>query len=189
MAAPVQTFTLDSHYSIFRRIITPALVTPIGGGATQARRRYQRPVYGFTIKDSHAIKSSAEYIYSFMQYHQGDVRFWWDGNTWGTVSTPILFGFGDGVRTQFFLNNRHITTGTLQAYTNGVLASPQPTIDLASGLLTYSAAPVDQGKLTATYVCRYRCVFEVEGDVLQSEELMYQALFKYEGVKLREVIP
>lgn len=189
MAAPIQTLTTDTHYSIFRSIIAPRLATGIGAGATQVRRKYQRPVYRFAIKDSHAVVSAAESLYGFLQYHQGDIAFYWSGNEWGTVNNAILFGFGDGVKTQFFLNNRNITTGTLQAYKDAVLASPQPTIDLTSGLLTFSAAVADQVKLTATYSCRYKCVFDLDGDVLQNEENFYKNLFKYEGIHLREVVP
>src|SRR5262245_8024029 len=100
MAAPIQTLSLDTHYSIFRRQIAPTLRTKLGGGAVQVRRQYQRPVYEFTIKDSHAIQSAAEAFYGFAQYHQGDIAFLWSGGPWGTVSTPILFGFGDGTRTE-----------------------------------------------------------------------------------------
>lgn len=189
MAAPIQTLTLDTHYSVFRRIVAPRLATGIGAGATQVRRMYQRPVYQFTIKDSHAVKSAAEALYGFAQYHQGDIAFYWSGNEWGTIANKILFGFGDGVKTQFFLNNRNITTGTIQAYKDGVLASPQPTIDLTSGLLTFSAAVADQVKLEATYSCKYKVVFDVDSEVLMNEELFYNQLYRYEGIKLREVVP
>lgn len=187
MAAPTQTFTIDSHYSIFRRILAPTRRSTVGAGHYLVRRQWERPVYEFTIQDRHAIKSTAEYIYSFVQYHQGDIPFIWSGDQWGVVSTPIVFGFGDGVRTQFFLNNRTITTATLQAYINGVLASPQPSIDLLSGLLTFSSAPGDGLPLTATYTCTYRCVFANEAEVLLNEELFYNALFRYEGLVLREL--
>lgn len=189
MAAPTQTFSIDSHYSIFRRILAPTRRSAVGGGALAVRRQWERPVYEFVLKDSHAIKSSAESLYAFAQYHQGDIPFTWSGNQWGVVSTPILFGFGDGVRTQFFLNNRTITTGTLQAYINAVLASPQPSIDLASGLLTFSSPPGNNLPLTATYTCTYRCVFANEGDVLMNEELFYNQLFRYEGIVIRELVP
>jgi len=189
VAAPIQTLTLDTHYSIWRHMVAPRLATGIGAGATQVRRMYQRPVYRFTIKDSHAVKSAAEALYGFAQYHQGDIAFYWSGNAWGTIANKILFGFGDGTRTQFFLNNRHITTGTLQAYTDGVLANPQPTIDLPSGLLTFSTAVADQVKLEATYNCRYKVVFELDSETLMHEEMFYAQLYKYEGITLREVVP
>jgi len=189
MAAPIQTFLINSHYSIHRRIVAPTRRSAVGGGANVVRRQWERPVYEFVLKDSHAALHGAEYLYSFAQYHQGDIPFFWSGDTWGTVANQILFGFGDGVRTQFFLNNRNITTGTLLAYTNAVLASPQPSIDLASGLLTYSAAPGANLALTATYACIYRCVFASEGEVLMNEELFYNTLFKYEGIVIRELVP
>lgn len=189
MAAPIQTLDLDSHYSVLRRILAPRRASAIGGGAFTVRRQYERPLYEFTIQDRHAVKSRAEYLYSFAQYHQGDIAFLWDGGGWGVVSMPILLGFGDGVRTQFFLNNRNITTATLQAYINGVLASPQPSIDLASGLLTFSAAPGANLPLTATYTCVYKCVFWTEAEVLMNEARLYDQLYSYEGIVLRELVP
>jgi hypothetical protein len=188
----------------------------------------------------------------------------WSGNIWGIVSTPILFGFGDGVRTQFFLPNRHVETpglivyhqavpvlygvGTwglneeteivtfssapadgvilllilgsgaqfILGYGNGVQTAfrvshwlpyfnddttlyhqepPDPftaaewALDEASGLVTLDVALADQVRLSAKYICSYRCVFEIDSEVLQQEELFYSQLLRYEGVKLREVVP
>lgn len=189
MAAPLQVFQIDPHYSVFRDILAPALTVPLGGGTVQARRRYARPVYQFRVQDRHATKAQAEYIYSFMQYHQGDIPFFFSGGPWSIVELPLLFGFGDGVRTEFFLNNRHIITGTLTTYADTVLDSPLPSIDLASGLLTYATPPADQARLTAGYQCEYKCTFVSQGETLQSEEHTYANLFKYEGIILREVVP
>lgn len=190
MAAPIQTLALDGHYSIFRRIIAPTRVNRLGGGAMQVRRLYQRPIYEFVLRDSMRVQADAEYLYSFMQYHQGDTAFLFSGNEWGEPSVPLLFGFGDGTRTEFYLNNRTITSGTILTYQDGVLDSPLPTIDLTSGLLTYFAgAPANGKKLTAKYTCLYKCVFASEQELLQNEELFYQALFRYEGIVLRELVP
>lgn len=189
MAAPMQTLALDSHYSVIRRILAPKRIHPPGGGSMAVRRMWERPIYEFTVQDNHALKAQDEYLYSFAQYHQGDIPFWWAGGGWGVVSTPILFGFGDGARTQFFLNNRNITTATLTAYINAVVASPQPTIDLPSGLLTFSSPPGDQLPLTATYQCLYKVVFAVEGEILMNEERRYNALWSIGGITLRELVP
>lgn len=262
MAAPLQTLELDSHYSIFRAILSSTRATPLGAGATQVRDRYSRPCYRFTLKDSHAVPATAEYLYSFMQYHRGSQPFWFSGNSWGVVTTPVLFGFGDGVRTQFFLNNRHVHlpfltvyhqdppvayagaawsrvgnvvtfvapptddatlslrtdqgmhlvfgTGdgvttvyslakfSAYVYTGMVLYAEEPpdpyltsewSLDGASGLLSFTGTPTDQSKLSAIYTCSYKCTFEVEGDILQDQELFYHNLSRFEGIKLREVIP
>ena len=188
MAAPMQTLAIDTHYSIFRRILAPRVQNRLGGGAMQVRRLYERPVYEFGIHDSHAVKTMAETIYGFLQYHQGDTPFWFAGNEWGNIQSPILVGFGDGARTQFFLNNRNITTSTIQMYVN---ATPTgiSSIDLPSGLVTFGAAPASNATISATYQCTYKCVFAVGQDVLQSEEQFYKQLYKYEGITLQELVP
>lgn len=187
MAAPVQTFLLDTHYPIERRILRPRLASPLGGGSFQVRDPWERPIYEFTIKDSHAIKSAAEYIYSFAQYHGGSRPFWWSGNTHGVVSTPILFGFGDGARTHFLLNNRWIQSGE-QIYINAVLTGAY-SIDASSGLISFVSPPADQAVLTAMYNCVYKVVFWYEQEVLMNERLVYANLFQYEGIVLREMVP
>jgi len=190
MADNIQTFAPELHYSIFRRILAPTRRSAVGGGASVVRRQWERPVYEFVLHSSHAHKASAEYIFQFAQYHQGDIPFWWSGDTWGNVTTPLLFGFGTGTRTQFFLNNRNILTATLQTYTNGVLDGPGTAHpDLPSGLLTYVSAPADDMPLAATYGCKYLCVFANEGEVLMNEELFYNNLFRYEGIVIRELVP
>src|SRR4026209_2702362 len=98
MPGSIQTYTIDPHYSILRRILAPTRRSAVGGGAMAVRRQWERPVYEFVLKDSHAHKASAEYLYGFARYHQGDIPFVWSGNQWGVLSTPLLFDFGDGVR-------------------------------------------------------------------------------------------
>jgi hypothetical protein len=142
----------------------------LGGGVQHVRRRQARPAYGFTIHNTHAIKSEIDTFFGFFSYHQGDIPFYYDGGPYGTISTPALFGFGDGVRTEFFLPNRLITTATLATYTSAVLDSLQPTPDLTQGLVTYSSPPALNAPLTATYSCTYKCVFDMGDELLMSEE-------------------
>lgn len=189
MAPPIQTLTLDGHYSVFRRIIAPTRVSRLGGGAMQVRRLYQRPIYEFVLHDDMRTQADAEYLYSFMQYHQGDRGFFFAGNEWGLVSTPLLFGIGDGVTTVFSLNNRYIESGTLVTYTNGTQDGSTPSLEPELGTVTYASPPALGALLTATYDCKYLCFFVESGDVLQSEEYFYQKLFRYPGIVLREQIP
>ena len=186
----METFTSDTHYSILRRQIAPVLRTRIGGGASQLRRQYQRPIYEFTLKDSHAVKSSAEYIYGFARYHQQDIPFWWSGGPWGTVSTPILVGFGDGTRTQFFLPNRNVQGSGFIAYHDGTAYTLSDwDLDGPTGLVTFHSAPAANVKLTALYLCSYKVVFASDSEVLLNEENLYASLFSYQGIVIREVVP
>lgn len=175
------------HFSLFREILAPTLVNALGGGTMQTRRRYPRPTYQFRLHDSEQVQASAEALYGFAVFVQGDMPFWFDGGAYGTLSTPTLYALGDGVRTQFLLPNRHITGGTLQTYTNDVLDAVQPTCDLASGLVTHAAAP--SGTLKAMYACTYKCVFVLQGDALLSAENFAHQLYKADGIILKEFIP
>ena len=189
MARPIQTLTLNTHYSIHRRILMPSHQSRTGGGGAFVRRGFERPVYEFVLQDLHANKDAAEALYGFLQYHQTDLVFWYSGDQWGTISTPILFGFGDGATKQFLLNNFWITAGTLATFQDGVPDSPAPSLEAETGLLTYGAAPPLNAKLTATYQCQYLCVFAPDSEILQNEQLFYAKLFSYPGVVIRVQTP
>lgn len=184
----MQTLSLPLHYTILRRIIAPSRTGIRSAAGRETRRLYERPIYEFTIQSTMVIQEDAEAFYGFVQYHQGDIAFLFNAGPWTAPSTPLLFGFGDGVTTEFYINNRHITTGTIQTYQDAVLDSPTPGIDLEAGLLTYATAPVDQARLTAQYTCLYPCVFSNNQEVLLNEELFYATLFRYQGIVLREFI-
>jgi hypothetical protein len=113
MAAAIQTLSLDVHYTITRDIIAPTQRSPSGGGGVMFRRLYERPLYQFTLRAVHEHRASAQALYGFAHYHQGDIAFWYSGDIWATphTTTAALIGFGDGARTHFFLPNRHILSG------------------------------------------------------------------------------
>ena len=94
---PMQTLdstVLDFHYSVWRDAIAPTLRTSLGGGASQFRRLYERPVYQFRLQAMHEEPARIEALYGFFLYHQGDTPFWFTGKEWGAPSTPVLVGFG-----------------------------------------------------------------------------------------------
>jgi hypothetical protein len=76
MAAPIQTLSLSVHYSIVRKTFAPRLLSMLGGGAYQIRRKQPRPAYGFTIHNTHAVKSEIDTFFGFFTYHQGDIPFY-----------------------------------------------------------------------------------------------------------------
>lgn len=181
------TLQLHPFYTIQRTLQAPRLMASLGGLVMQATRRAERPTYAFTLRDPLRRQAEAEALYSFAAYHQGDRAFWWSGDIWGTPSTPLLVGFGDGAQTEFFLPNRHITN-IPEAYVDGALASPQPSVDSAPGLLTF-ASPVGVGaRITAQYTCRYKVVF-ADADAVLNESYIAEALFRYEGIGLVEIVP
>jgi hypothetical protein len=188
MAAPMQTFQLNSHYSIFRRILNPRLASQLGSGSYQVRRQWPRPLYEFVVHDTMAVQSSAEYIYSFATYHGGDIPFWWNGGPWGAPQTHVLVGFGNGAQTQFFLPNRYITPNMLDVTVNGV-STALTVMDWASGLMTFGSPVPDQAEIRAQYVCTYKCLFWFEDMTSLTEEQFYSMLFRYEGIIIRECVP
>lgn len=181
----METLTLDPNYSVLRSILAPTRSVPLGGGAQQRSRSYARVTYQFILRDEQRVQAGAEALYGFARRHQGDTPFWFDGGKWGTVSTPVLVGEGDGVRTRFPLPNRHLLS-TPNVYVNAVLASPQPTIEPVQGLLTFAAAPGNTVVVTAGgYSCRYACLFWFDGEALLTLDYVYTQLFSV-GLQLRE---
>jgi hypothetical protein len=188
MAAPIQTLQLDVHYSITRETIAPTQRSFSGGGGVLLRRVYERPLYLFRLHASHEDRASAEAFYGFAAYHMGDIPFYWNGNAWGTVTNAQLVGFGTGSQTHFFLPHRNILSGPTMKVAGVTEAGF--TLTASSGLIVFNSAPADQAIITAeAYTCRYKCVFWMDGDTLLSEELFYQALSRFEGITIREVVP
>lgn len=163
--------------------MAPRLATPVGGGASQLRRRYARPLYQFTLNETQSTRAEATALLGFLTFVQGDIPFFWSGGEWGTQNTPLLVGYGDGVRQQFLLPNRYIT-GNLEVQVNGV-AIPTPGLDGATGLL--SLPTIAWGALiTATYTCTYRVTLWQEGETLATEENIALGLFRRQGIVFRE---
>lgn len=182
------TLTLEPHYTLLRSVLAPRRLAQSGSAVLQAQRQWARPTYQFTLRSVMKRQAATEYLASFIAYHQGDVPFWWEGHLWETSETPVHVAYGDGVTTQFFLPNRHITN-IPDVYVAGVLASPQPSVDSAPGLLTF-AAPVTLGaEVTALYTCRYPLVWWVEGETLLTETQTHSMLWDVEGLQAREVVP
>ena len=175
-------------YPIMRTVIAPRLATPGGTGVTQLRRRYPRPLYQFTLSDAQMDKATALTLASFLIYHQGDIPFYWSGGEWGTVESLVLIGVGDGVRTQWYLPNRHIT-GALLVWVGGVTPQTITAIDGATGLVTLATAVAPAQPLYATYTCLYKVTVWNESDVFMTESNLYAGLFKQDGVVLREFVP
>jgi hypothetical protein len=174
------------HYPVTQELIAPHLATPVGAGASQLHRQYGRPLSRFTLRDAQADKARMDTLFGFITFVQGDTPFFWDGGEWGTISTPLYIGYGDGVRTEFLLPNRYIT-GDLQVYCNTVLVVPTPGIDGAAGHITLPSPLV--GALTATYRCVFKVTFALKGEVLFSASNLAEHLYSHEGVTLLEFVP
>jgi hypothetical protein len=173
-------------YPVTRTLLAPRLATPLGGGAAQYRRLYHRPLYQFTLGAPQMDKTEQETLFGFLAEVQGDTPFFWDGGEYHVQSIPLRLGVGEGVRTQFYLPQRFITGG-LQVYVEGVLMPDQPTLDGATGLLTFAIAPT--GVMTAAYTAIYRVVVWQEGETLYQEENFYNGLYRHNGLTLRECLP
>ena len=184
----MQTLQVAPSYTVTRELLAPTLTALSGGAVRQAQRQTSRPLAQFTLRLVDQSLAAAEYLYSFAAYHQGDVPFWWDGGVWGNYDTPVLFGTGDGVTTEFFLPNRWIISDLL-VYADTVLVDPAPTLDDAVGLATFADPPAEGSLLTATYQCRYQVVFWLEGETLLLEDLFEPERLTYEGIRLRECVP
>ena len=102
MPPPIQTFTAEIHYSVIREMLAPTRRVQLGGGATGNRDRYERVVWMFRLHATHERQSADEEIYSFFLEHRGSIPFWFSGEKWGTVTTPIFVGWGTGSQTHLF---------------------------------------------------------------------------------------
>lgn len=181
---PLETLVIDPNYSIQRTILTPQLRSQVGDGRVRVRRQSARPVYQFTLIDRQQNAATADALWQFARRHQGDTPFWWSGDQWGALSSPVLVGEGDGVKTTFWLPNRFLLDVPL-VYLDDVLASTQPDADVTRGQLLFAAPVMAEVVITARYTCRYQVLFWFGEDTLLTQELFYKQLFTT-GVILRE---
>jgi hypothetical protein len=203
VAFPLEIIDIDPHFPLTRRLVSKTLRTPLGAGVQQVRRAYQRPLYEFTISERDADAAKVRELWGFFAAYLGDEPFalYQSGHEWFDIPTsdPICFGRADGVQTQFYLPNRYIISGTFQTYQStsrrggGVADTSPPSLDVITGLVTYSFPPPagtggNINYVQAAYHAYYKVVLtDASQDTLLSEVALAQALHSFDGLVLREL--
>lgn len=154
----MKTLSISEGFPLVMRPYAPTLRSQIGGGAVQLRRQWQRPYYEFTIPLKLGDRADAEDLAGFIAYHQGDIAFWYDGGPYGDIQNPVLIGIGDGALKDFYVPFRNLTTATWHFYVDGT-EDTNVTLNLDSGLVSFTSAPASTKDVTAKGQCKFKCVF------------------------------
>jgi len=147
----------------------PVMRDDLGGGAIGLRRRFIRPLSSWKLEIP-GRQELQEPILGLLQYAQGDTPFWFDGAGFGEETTPILFGIGDGSKTDFNLPHRHVFIASLVIYNNGSVYSGWTPLSMSSDGATCDAIRYDSGlgigyHATAKYRRRIKCIVKVEDKI------------------------
>jgi hypothetical protein len=106
-------------------------------------------VLGYEVASDSELKAMRE-RFLFARGRLGSVRI---PDPTGQNPTEEFVAIADGVATKYKILSD--VAATITTYTNGVVDSPQPTIDYFSGTLTYSSAPQAGAVLTADCTLTY----------------------------------
>jgi hypothetical protein len=141
-------------------IAMPTLVDDLGGGAQSFRRRFTRPLSRWTFEVP-GIQSVLDPQEGFFKYTQSDTPFWFDGAGAEEVSVPVILGVGDGVKTDFILNDCHVFVNSLVVYANGGLITSWDALGgdgITCQTIRFTAAPAVNVQITAKYRRKYKVV-------------------------------
>lgn len=160
--------------------VAPNFQGGLGSGAVALRRTWVRPLRRFVVETNALTRTQREALEGFFHVHQGDSIFNFTGHHYGTITTAIPVGIGDGSTVDFFLPAKNITPASVTVYVDDVETGV--TVTEASGLITFAGAPGDGTAITATYSNIFRVFCENSNELLA--ELPLQTVERY-GVRLR----
>jgi hypothetical protein len=177
-------------YSVFREVVAPQRKAPLGAGAVQNRRQYARPLSRFRLRAPQETTQRSTNFWAFVAYCQGDVPFRFSGLQYGNLTAnPFFVAFGDGSTRDLLLPHRNVSQVKVYVGSRGAPGTPVPIayLNSAAGSLTLSSPPALNTYIRASYMCWYKCVMDVEGDVAMTEEFYYNDQFRYESIAILEV--
>jgi len=146
----------------------PTIKDDLGGGASQYRRQYLRPLSSWEL-EMPGRKELLDPLMGLLQYAQGDTPIFFDGAGFAEETAPILFGIGIGSITDYRLPHRFVFIASLVIYINGAVY-PNWTPLGGDGASTCDAIRFDSGlgvnsMAAAKYRRKVKCVLRTEDKV------------------------
>jgi len=178
---------LNTSNPVKMTAVAPIDSVNLSGGAFSANRKYERPVYKFTLNLTEELKEEAMQVFGAMSFLQGDTLFWFDGGENGDISEYITIGLGDAARVDFFVPNRNVYAPSLVVKVNGVVTTAW-TFNESTGMITFTSAPAADSRVEAKYKCRYKAVFTYGADKMY-DQIDHFKYFSERPIQIREVFP
>jgi hypothetical protein len=148
---------VPNGYSM-RRIAGATEVVEYVSGFRQANKLWERGRYGFRFRYDSLTDAEREAMEELHSQHWGAWKPLLIRDPIKANYTAKFFGMGNGFATKFKLHCDWAMVVTTS--TNGIVDSPQPTIDYFTGVVTYAAAPAYGAILRADVTdARYRVYF------------------------------
>ena len=165
----MRTWIIQSDQPVEAKIKARAIQTASGGGAVALHETWDRKIIEWTIQSTLEIREQMEHHQDMILYHKGGKVFWFDGGENGDIRNPMFLGYGDGVRTDFFIPYRFVYAPSLVMRVNYAVDSGW-TLTESTGLVRFSTPPpVDSHVDAFKFKCRFKGYF-----YLQSEEDLYR---------------
>jgi len=186
----VRTLIVNPRLPISCTPQAPTIRSPIGGGQFQARRRATHLFKEFRFNAQFTSRGDAEDFQAFMQFHQGDTPFWFDGGDWGDIQTPVHIAFGDGSTTDFYLPRLNCLAPSWVLHVNRVLRTDWTMFE-GPGLVSFGAPPPANAEITGYGRNRFKCVFWF-GDTMSPQDEDFEddlggRIYQQQEIVLREV--
>lgn len=149
VAKPTHVMPVTFQAPVARHMLT--------GSAFQARRRSSKVRHRWALRIPHYDDAGLGYFFGFFNIVQQDTSFWFDGAGMGNV-VDVQVAETDGSQTEFLLPHDNIVESSLVCKINGAIKEDW-TLTGSSAALVFNTAPVG-GILTASYTCKFLCVFD-----------------------------
>lgn len=166
------TFTANPTHIMPITFQAPVIRHTLTGSVFQARRRSVKVRHKWALKIPHYDSSGLGSFFGFFNIVQQDIPFWFDGAGMGTV-VDVLVSETDGSQTEFLLPHDNITEASLVCKVNGVVKADW-TLTGSSGALVFATPPA-AGTLTASYTCKFLCVFDAGEEGITAERFFHAA--------------
>lgn len=165
-----------------KRVIWRNKILEASSGKEQSAKRWSYPKYAFNIHFNvlRASDSYVEYqqLLGFINQVGGSFDTFLYTDPSDSVATDQTFGVGNGSATVFQLTRTlgsftepvKAINGTPSIYKNGVLQSSGYSIDVTTGIITFTVAPTAGQTLSWTGNFYYRCRFAK--DEIEFQEMM-----------------
>lgn len=154
-------------------------------GGRVLRRLWSRPQHEFQITQFNLEDEQEDDLYGIYSYLQGDTGAYYYINKYSSIERPMIVGYGDGTKEEFYLPARYIIPNSLKVYFDRMEIDSY-SVNYSSGLLSFYSAPPVNVIITASFARYYKCVFdgEFQDPIAGSKSEINERTFK-----LKEVHP
>jgi len=134
----MKTWIIRVNRPVQENVMTGAL--QLSQSVPRLVAQWDRDILEWSFSSTLENRQQMEQHRDMLRYHRGDKLFWFDCGINGKVTERKFIGYGDGVRTNFFLPDRWVYAPSLVMSVNYATVSAW-TLTESTGLLVFTSAP------------------------------------------------